>query len=59
MIIGLGTEVYNSEAKDQYVAKTIDRVKGQANEATLNLGNGDREFKTQYQDNFGNKFNDR
>jgi hypothetical protein len=42
VIIGLGTEAYNSEAKDQYVAKTIERVKGQGTEATLNLGNGDR-----------------
>lgn len=28
VIIGMGTETYNSEAKDQFVAKNVERVKG-------------------------------
>jgi hypothetical protein len=44
----MGEGTYCSEAKDQFVAKPIDRVLGKGLQASLDLGDGTRQFSTQY-----------
>lgn len=59
VVIGMGTETYQTEAKDQFVAKAVDRVRGKGTEGSLDLGGGERTFETQYQNTFTNKFDQR
>jgi hypothetical protein len=55
VVIGMGSETYNTEAQDQFVHKNVERVRGKGAEGSLNLGDGEREFSTQYQHVHGNK----
>ena len=55
VIIGMGTDNYNSEAKDQFGAKPIDVVRGKGHEAEIDLGDGSRQFSTQYNNTFTDK----
>ena len=56
VIIGMGGETYNSEAKDQFSAKQAERIKGKGAEGSLVLGDGTRDFTTHYQQTHGNRF---
>jgi hypothetical protein len=55
VIIGMGNDKYNSEAKDQFVSKPIERVHGKGQEGTLDLGDGSRDYETMYRNTFTNK----
>lgn len=48
VVIGMGGDHYNSEAKDQFGAKPIDVIRGKGHEAEIDLGDGTRQFSTQY-----------
>ncbi len=52
----MGTETYQSEAREQFGAKRTDVIKGKGAEGSLNLGDEGREFSTQYQQTHTNKF---
>lgn len=54
----MGTERYQSEAREQFGAKRTEVVKGKGAEGSLNLGDEGREFSTQYQQTHTNKFNE-
>jgi hypothetical protein len=56
VVIGMGTETYQTEAKDQFVLKNVERVKGKGAEGSLCLGDGTREYSTQYQHTHNNKY---
>lgn len=51
----MGTEKFNSEAKDQFVPKNAERVKGKGAEGSIELGDGTRDFTTQYKQTYNDK----
>lgn len=55
MVIGMGSDKFNSEAKDQFVAKKIDMVRGKGHEAEIDLGDGTRQFGTHYGSTYTDK----
>jgi hypothetical protein len=56
VVIGMGGDHYQSEAQQQFVQKNVDRVRGKGAECSLTLGDGTREFSTQYQQVHGSKY---
>ena len=55
VVIGMGNEKYNSEAKDEFGYKKVDVVRGKGHEAEIDLGDGTRQFGTQYNNTYDNK----
>ena len=56
VIIGMGAHTYQTEAQQQFLPKNIERVKGKGAEGSLVLGDGTRDFTTQYQQTHGSKY---
>ena len=56
VVIGMGSESFNSEAKDQFGAKRAERVKGKGPEGSLELGDACRDYQTQYGNSYVDKY---
>ena len=55
VVIGMGPNSYESEARGQYAAKSVPVVKGKGAPGGLSVGEGDVDYSTQYGQTFTNK----
>jgi hypothetical protein len=54
----MGDQTYTSESKDQFGSKSISVMKGKGAGASIDLGDGNRQFSTQYRETFTNKLDE-